>query len=859
MAPKRAARSTPASTAPEPAQTRRGRARPRPSEAPVGSADDEPDTGMARRTRGAAKAMTSSAPAQTRSGLVNDPRPVKGAKKGEVEINSDHVARDDDDDDGEENREYGGENAEDSGDDEGGEGDGENKDDDGDESGGDGDDQADQPTHDVYEVVFSEDDEPIVPVPEEDITFMSANVVRLATVAESVLTSYRSFNGKKDSIARRTYEMELAGLAPVRGFFIVEKLEMYAPFLHWKWLRGRDDELSAAQIDGFKSALITTNLATLLETIYNGAPKDLDSAGKPDAEALQVIDDNFVSLVLAGGRLPLTQPMVELALAVRSARVLTALGAAKLNSEARRVVYDIFCGAVEEPTDDQVLDALRDGPYRRVAGLAGDEVHRRCRSHVAAIARHIGEGGAAFQSAILLRRQQPAGHLLEAIQALFQDVVRPLLAAQTSVAEEEAGGAEEEEFRDAAEQIADEEGQGDDDDDSDDESSDDESQPIVRASESQAGSSHFRGAADLHVLAHSRPSAAVAPPSNQQATASSASRRQGTLPVDQQAAPLSTPSRRRTARPATSHQSPWLLSSPDAAAAAASSHTKQRPSAAATVPAGLSMRGRKRTNSQVDADADDYVPAHNGGDEEEEEEDGEFETDQRRMNEVARAEKRRRIDAKAAERVQRELLQRQAQQQIQHSPRRQHPPLSASSTLVGGGSGFTQRPPPSHPDFETVEINKRAVTTTTRIPASQAPAPFSSSAVVPSSQTVPSRMSAALRFGGRQRHPWSAHDSQVLLESIERHFGKWSLIEAKDNALFEHPRDQQAYRDRARNMKVDYILTDARLPVGFDAVALGAKEKMRCMGLGKNPFRKEEDVDMRTGQVTNTSFVPEGL
>lgn len=104
----------------------------------------------------------------------------------------------------------------------------------------------------------------------------------------------------------------------------------------------------------------------------------------------------------------------------------------------------------------------------------------------------------------------------------------------------------------------------------------------------------------------------------------------------------------------------------------------------------------------------------------------------------------------------------------------------------------------------------------------------------------------------RQRHPWSDNDSQTLIELIGLRHAAWSTIESCDKHKFEQPRNQQAYRDKARNMKVDMLLTDAVLPVNFDLVMLGKKEIDRVTSFGKNPSRKEND--MHEGRAINTEY-----
>ncbi|KAK0763982.1 hypothetical protein N5P37_003375 [Trichoderma harzianum] len=103
----------------------------------------------------------------------------------------------------------------------------------------------------------------------------------------------------------------------------------------------------------------------------------------------------------------------------------------------------------------------------------------------------------------------------------------------------------------------------------------------------------------------------------------------------------------------------------------------------------------------------------------------------------------------------------------------------------------------------------------------------------------------------KKRLGWSDRDSATLVDLVARRAASWAIIEREDSQLFELPRNQQAYRDRARNMKVDFLISDAILPRGFDQVTLSKKEIDRLQKLGKNHARRERDVD-RNGRPTNT-------
>ncbi|TLS22323.1 uncharacterized protein PpBr36_09881 [Pyricularia pennisetigena] len=108
------------------------------------------------------------------------------------------------------------------------------------------------------------------------------------------------------------------------------------------------------------------------------------------------------------------------------------------------------------------------------------------------------------------------------------------------------------------------------------------------------------------------------------------------------------------------------------------------------------------------------------------------------------------------------------------------------------------------------------------------------------------------------RVPWSIPDCQRLIGAVGAYDAKWSKIaEAIRNGQvpLEHPRDQQALRDKARLIKQDMLKTDSILPPGFDLVLFGRKENEAVINVGKNPHRKESDIDPVTGRPINTEWV----
>ncbi|KAF4944869.1 hypothetical protein FGADI_12384 [Fusarium gaditjirri] len=219
----------------------------------------------------------------------------------------------------------------------------------------------------------------------------------------------------------------------------------------------------------------------------------------------------------------------------------------------------------------------------------------------------------------------------------------------------------------------------------------------------------------------------------------------------------------------------------------------------ATKGGGGRERGQKRPRlSQDDEDGEDP-----------------FETDTRRVDPARRDE---------------------LQRQMPPPPRPQsvpwHPPRHASE------SSFSPGPVrPLSVEESSQDMGLRSV--------SQAPlssGPFNAIAKAASQMKKEVRMADPERQGPRQRVPWSEHDSQVLCDLIKEYGVRWSSIETM-RERFEYPRNQQAYRDRARNLKTELLMIDMPLPPNFDAVALSNKEIAKIRGVGKNPFRKEADID----------------
>ncbi|KAI8257694.1 hypothetical protein K4K58_003818 [Colletotrichum sp. SAR11_239] len=201
---------------------------------------------------------------------------------------------------------------------------------------------------------------------------------------------------------------------------------------------------------------------------------------------------------------------------------------------------------------------------------------------------------------------------------------------------------------------------------------------------------------------------------------------------------------------------------------------------------------------------------------------------------------------------------------------------------------------PSHPQPQpsSSASSSRPPPSPSTNPAPAPPSPngsTSSSAPPPSSAASTSLLSGEMSFsqiresnrlppsraaGAPQRQPWSDADTRRLIRLIEVHECKWAVIarrqdpdyrrgrqpdpgpEDTEDCLFEIRRDQQAIRDKARNLKVDLLKADFALYPGFNGIALGKKERAALIARGKNPDRREEDTTP-DGVVHNTTFIPD--
>ncbi|EEY15979.1 conserved hypothetical protein [Verticillium alfalfae VaMs.102] len=235
--------------------------------------------------------------------------------------------------------------------------------------------------------------------------------------------------------------------------------------------------------------------------------------------------------------------------------------------------------------------------------------------------------------------------------------------------------------------------------------------------------------------------------------------------------------------------------------------------------------------------------------------DDDFEQDEREPDERRRAEDRRAMPPPP-------------------SKRSRHDTLPSSATLVGSSAPLPRRH--AVPDHSRAFDQRDPENPNDEDGRSHTASSFSSSAIHADYRDIQKRNRNSTPTTPRVQHrvPWSNRDVSKLIDLIATLGCNWSLIEQGANPRtgqstkdeeptgydperhFEDRRGQQAIRDKARNLKVDFLKADIVLPPGFDRVLLGTKEVKALTGRGKNPYRRERDVDA-DGNPTNTEYYEE--
>ncbi|KAL9608562.1 MAG: hypothetical protein Q9167_006623 [Letrouitia subvulpina] len=91
----------------------------------------------------------------------------------------------------------------------------------------------------------------------------------------------------------------------------------------------------------------------------------------------------------------------------------------------------------------------------------------------------------------------------------------------------------------------------------------------------------------------------------------------------------------------------------------------------------------------------------------------------------------------------------------------------------------------------------------------------------------------------QSRTPWSHLETETLLDLIEEYGLSWSSLKVIDgrNKNVLANRDQVALKDKARNMKFDYLKVGTAMPLNFAEISLNKAQiqKLESLGIGYDP------------------------
>lgn len=130
-------------------------------------------------------------------------------------------------------------------------------------------------------------------------------------------------------------------------------------------------------------------------------------------------------------------------------------------------------------------------------------------------------------------------------------------------------------------------------------------------------------------------------------------------------------------------------------------------------------------------------------------------------------------------------------------------------------------------------------------PAITHPSIFPMAAAPPATQAHIANLEAkVLTAQARERHhpktqtriPWTAHETDRLIEMVGHLRTQWSAILKRDKVHEDGPQLQQrtqvGLKDKARNIKIDFLKARRALPSGFEDVSLSARDKEHLTDLG---------------------------
>ncbi|MCJ1437246.1 hypothetical protein MMC27_006632 [Xylographa pallens] len=127
-----------------------------------------------------------------------------------------------------------------------------------------------------------------------------------------------------------------------------------------------------------------------------------------------------------------------------------------------------------------------------------------------------------------------------------------------------------------------------------------------------------------------------------------------------------------------------------------------------------------------------------------------------------------------------------------------------------------------------------------------APPPMSQSQIYRAAQTQ-SRKVTALHNPKRvqKRRAWTDEETEVFIDLIGEYGISWSLLKTmdEDNGNVLAYRDQVALKDKARNMKVDFLTSRVTLPMNFDLIPLKEADWVKLAGRGISRPAEDEEED----------------
>ncbi|MCJ1393472.1 hypothetical protein MMC18_006347 [Xylographa bjoerkii] len=125
-----------------------------------------------------------------------------------------------------------------------------------------------------------------------------------------------------------------------------------------------------------------------------------------------------------------------------------------------------------------------------------------------------------------------------------------------------------------------------------------------------------------------------------------------------------------------------------------------------------------------------------------------------------------------------------------------------------------------------------------------APPPMSNSQIYRVAQTQSRKVTAIHNPKTVQkRKAWTDEETEVFIDLVGEYGISWSLLKKMDEHSVLIHRDQTALRDKARNMKVDFLTSNVTLPLNFELIPLKQADwdKLASQGILRPVDDEEED------------------